>query len=120
MQEILERLSQRNEFRIVVFGNAMILNEPIENWPICDALIAFFSTGFPFAKALEYANLRKPILVNDLAKQALLMDRRRVYETLTEHNIPLPRHVFVNRDRSHEIEQIVIEDEDYIEVDGGR
>lgn len=45
--------------QIVIFGDHVILNEPIEKWPLCDALIAFYSTGFPLAKAQQYAALRK-------------------------------------------------------------
>ena len=44
MGEILSRLDE-NLFRVVFFGDQMILNEPVEDWPICDVLIAFYSTG---------------------------------------------------------------------------
>lgn len=100
MREILRRLEQRhaNEFEIIVFDESIILNEPIHKWPLCDALMAWFSTGFPLDKAIEYAELRKPYLVNDLAAQKLLMDRRQVFRRCAEFEIPLPRHAFVNRD----------------------
>jgi hypothetical protein len=44
MAEILSRLDQ-SLFRVVFFGDDVILNQPIEEWPHCDVLVAFHSTG---------------------------------------------------------------------------
>ena len=74
MKEILERLQHPN-LKIITFSEAIILNEPVEEWPICQCLIAFFSMGFPLEKALAYAKLRKPLLINDLESQYNLLDR---------------------------------------------
>ena len=42
--------------------------------------------GFPLDKAIAYAELRKPFLINDLEKQkSVLMDRRQVYQVLKEN-----------------------------------
>lgn len=41
---------------------------------------------------------RPTFLINDLAAQHLLLDRRHVYNTLLEHGIPVPRHCVVDRD----------------------
>ena len=60
---------------MIVFDEAMIISDPVENWPIVDALISFFSNGFPLQKAIEYKNLRKPFVVNDLEAQYILFDR---------------------------------------------
>ena len=30
---------------VVVFEEDVILNEPVENWPLCDCLISFHSKG---------------------------------------------------------------------------
>ncbi|GAB9467732.1 Inositol hexakisphosphate and diphosphoinositol-pentakisphosphate kinase 1 [Globisporangium polare] len=120
MLEILSRLPRRL-FRVVRFGDARILNEPVESWPRCDALIAFFSTGFPLEKAKEYVALRQPVVVNALDPQDLLMDRRDVYRVLQEHNVPTPRHVVVHRDGYRGLpDSVVIESDDYLEVDGVR
>lgn len=120
MREILSRLPRRL-FRIVRFGDARILHEPVERWPLCDALIAFFSTGFPLEKAKTYVALRNPVVVNALDPQDLLMDRRDVYRVLEEHKVPTPRHVVVNRDGYRGLpDSVVVESEDFIEVDGVR
>lgn len=53
----------------------MIKDHSVEEWPVVDALIAFFSHGFPLDKAIQYKNLHKPFLVNDLEAQYALKDR---------------------------------------------
>ncbi len=52
MTRMLERLAAYAEFDICIFGNECIVEQPIEAWPIVDALIAFFSDGFPLEKVL--------------------------------------------------------------------
>jgi inositol-hexakisphosphate/diphosphoinositol-pentakisphosphate 1-kinase len=85
-------------FHVIFFGDKNILNEPIEAWPVCDVLIAFFSKGYPLQKAMDYVALRKPIILNDLEQQQLLKDRRRVYDQLQASGIDVPRHVYMSRD----------------------
>ena len=88
MQSILQRLDAFQEFEILVFADEVILNDPIESWPVVDALVSFFSRDFPLEKAHEYVKLRKPFMVNDVTRQWMLLDRRLVYRTLMENNIP--------------------------------
>jgi hypothetical protein len=97
MAEILSRLDE-TLFQVVFFGDHVILNEPIEDWPICNVVIAFFSKGYPLPKAKEYVALRKPCILNDLDMQVLLQDRRRVYDLLQASGIDVPRHVYLSRD----------------------
>ncbi|RLN60847.1 hypothetical protein BBJ29_001871 [Phytophthora kernoviae] len=120
MMEILGRLPPEL-FRVEFFGDDTILNSPVQDWPRCDALISFFSTGFPLQKAQDYVDLRQPVVVNDLDPQYLLQDRREVYRILQEQGIPTPRHVFVNRDGYGGSEAPeVVEGEDFIQVEGVR
>lgn len=65
---------------------------------IFPVLIAFFSKGYPLPKAKEYVQLRKPFILNDLGMQALLQDRRRVYDLLEASGIDVPRHAYMSRD----------------------
>ncbi|OAY29841.1 inositol hexakisphosphate and diphosphoinositol-pentakisphosphate kinase VIP2 isoform X3 [Manihot esculenta] len=120
MGRILERLQAFGEFEIIHFGDKVILEDPIESWPICDCLIAFYSTGYPLKKAEAYAALRKPYLVNELEPQHLLHDRRKVYQCLEAYGIPVPRYALVNREFPCQELDYFIEEEDFVEVHGNR
>ena len=97
MREILTRIEAFGEFEIVVFGDERIVNDPVETWPRVDALVSFYSNGFPLQKVEAYVELVKPFVVNDPHDQWTLLDRRLVYKRLQEHNIPVPNHIVVNR-----------------------
>ncbi|KAI4389068.1 hypothetical protein MLD38_001332 [Melastoma candidum] len=120
MTEILNRLRLFGEFEIFIFGDKVILEEPVESWPICDCLIAFYSSGYPLKKAEAYVALRKPFLVNGLEQQHLLHDRRKVYERLEMFGIPVPRYALVNREYPYQELDYFIEEEDFVEVHGNR
>ncbi|KAK1561918.1 hypothetical protein Q3G72_003074 [Acer saccharum] len=120
MEQILERVEAFGDFEIIHFGDKVILEDPIESWPICDCLIAFYSNGYPLDKAEAYAALRKPFLVNELEPQHLLHDRRKVYEQLEIYGIPVPRYALVNRKVPYQELEYFIEEEDFVEVHGNR
>lgn len=97
MQEILKRLRSTGNFDIIVFGDDCILNRAVEEWPVVDCLIAFYSDGFPLDKAEAYNELRKPFLINSLREQRWLQDRRKMYSLLAKLGT-LPRHVICSRE----------------------
>ena len=97
MREILSRIESYGEFEIVIFGDDRIVNAPVETWPKVDALISFYSDGFPLQKVEQYVRMHKPFVVNEPNDQWTLLDRRLVYKRLQEHDIPVPNHVVVNR-----------------------
>ena len=62
MKEILDRLAKFDMFEIVVFSDEVILNHPVEEWPICDALISFFSKGILPVKMSSVINIFTSVL----------------------------------------------------------
>ena len=97
MKNILQGLEKFPEFKIIIFPEEIIFKSEIEEWPIVDALIIFFSDGFPYNKGLKYINLRKPFLVNDFEIQKVFWDRVKVLKMLEEEGIPTPNHIIIDR-----------------------
>ncbi|XP_069748510.1 inositol hexakisphosphate and diphosphoinositol-pentakisphosphate kinase 2 isoform X6 [Narcine bancroftii] len=118
MSEILDRLCKFKYITTVIFEEDTILNEPVEKWPLCDCLISFHSKGFLLDKAVAYAKLRNPFVINDLDMQYNIQDRRKVYHILKEEGIELPRYAILNRDPDKPDECNLIEGEDHVEVNG--
>ncbi|XP_029284343.1 inositol hexakisphosphate and diphosphoinositol-pentakisphosphate kinase 2 isoform X12 [Cottoperca gobio] len=118
MTQILERLCKFEYITVVIFPEDAILNETVDKWPLCDCLISFHSKGFPLDKAVSYAKLRNPMLLNDLNMQYYIQDRREVYRILQEEGIDLPRYAVLNRDPDKPDECNLVEGEDHVEVNG--
>ncbi|XP_024884555.1 inositol hexakisphosphate and diphosphoinositol-pentakisphosphate kinase 2 isoform X19 [Temnothorax curvispinosus] len=125
MKEILTRLEEFEYIKIIVFPEEVILKEPVENWPVVDCLISFHSKGFPLDKAINYASLRKPFIINHLPMQYDIQDRRRVYAILESEGIEIPRYAVLDRDSPDPkqnidciLEHELVESEDHVEVNG--
>lgn len=97
MSKILEYYNDWLSF--VIFPEDVIMEEPVEKWPLCDCLISFHATDFPLSKAIEYERLRRPYVINDLHRQYDLLDRRKVFRALARAGIPHPRHCVLVRDQ---------------------
>ncbi|XP_039307207.1 inositol hexakisphosphate and diphosphoinositol-pentakisphosphate kinase 2 isoform X15 [Solenopsis invicta] len=118
MKEILTRLEEFEYIKIIVFPEEVILKETVENWPVVDCLISFHSKGFPLDKAINYANLRKPFIINHLPMQYDIQDRRRVYAILESEGIEIPRYAVLDRDSPDPKQHELVESEDHVEVNG--
>lgn len=118
MVQILDRLRAYGEFVVIIFDQEDILNSPVENWPCCDCLICFFSSGFPIQKAADYVRLRRPFCINDVPSQVVLNDRFQVYQILQDHQIPTAKFIIVDRKKDHDVE--VCEFDDYVTINGVR
>eukprot|EP00298_Acanthocystis_sp_HF-20_P014398 c20755_g1_i1.p1 GENE.c20755_g1_i1~~c20755_g1_i1.p1 ORF type:complete len:1055 (+),score=441.22 c20755_g1_i1:44-3208(+) len=116
MLAILGRIERFKRFNFVKFGDECILNKSIEEWPICDILISFFSSGFPLQKAIDYVKLRKPFCFNDLEKSSILLDRRKVYKVLLDSSVPVVRYAVCERDENNNLITPFEEEEDAVIV----
>ncbi|CEM21967.1 unnamed protein product [Vitrella brassicaformis CCMP3155] len=120
MEEILRRITKAGEFRIVKFPEEVILEKDVSEWPKVHCLIAFFSTGFPLDKAIDYVRKFKPITLNDLEHQKVLRSRLEVYRVLDEWSIPHPNYITVDHDAVRRGEKSFEEYYDYIVYEGIR
>ncbi|XP_073995355.1 inositol hexakisphosphate and diphosphoinositol-pentakisphosphate kinase isoform X4 [Rhodnius prolixus] len=119
MREILTRLQEFQYIRILVFPEDVIVQKPVEEWPSCDCLISFHSKGFPLEKAIQYATLRHPYVINNLHMQYdIQVDRRKVYSILESQGIEIPRYAVLDRDSTDPKNHELIESEDHVEVNG--
>eukprot|EP00397_Hematodinium_sp_SG-2012_P034719 GEMP01037262.1.p1 GENE.GEMP01037262.1~~GEMP01037262.1.p1 ORF type:complete len:381 (+),score=54.68 GEMP01037262.1:267-1409(+) len=115
MKAILRRLERYGDFQIITFGEDTILNKDIEDWPIVECLIGFYSDGFPLNKAIEYACLREPLEINELKYQRVLRHRNVIYELLKTIEVACPNATYLDH---NDPDNEFTESEDYITVMG--
>ena len=56
MIKILEQLVSFSIFDIIVLSEKVMLGDPVEAWPVCDALITYHSHGYDFDKVFGVAD----------------------------------------------------------------
>ncbi|XP_025833442.1 inositol hexakisphosphate and diphosphoinositol-pentakisphosphate kinase 2 isoform X4 [Agrilus planipennis] len=118
MKEILTRLQEFEYIKVTVFPEDVILEKTVDEWPVCDCLISFHSKGFPLDKAIQYASLHNPYVINNLHMQYDIQDRRKVYAILESEGIEIPRYAVLDRDSPNPKDHELIESEDHVEVNG--
>lgn len=118
MKEILTRLQEFEYIKVNVFPEEVILEKSVEEWPVCDCLISFHSKGFPLDKAIQYAHLHHPYVINNLHMQYDIQDRRKVYSILQSEGIEIPRYAVLDRDSADPKNHELVESEDHVEVNG--
>jgi inositol hexakisphosphate/diphosphoinositol-pentakisphosphate kinase len=97
MQNLIKLIKVDKKIEVIVFSQNTILNKPIEEWRKVNALICFFSKGFPLHKAEKYAEMQNVYLINNISNQRLLWDRTKIYKLLKKYDIPVADHTFVKR-----------------------
>ncbi|KAI0981559.1 hypothetical protein GJ496_006482 [Pomphorhynchus laevis] len=112
MEEILCRLDKFPYLRIIVFPQPIIIHLPPEDWPQCDCLVCFQSSGFPLDKAKQYVELYNPFVINDIDMQYKLLNRLETYKVLDAAGIPHPRYIAVKQGVE------VSDQDDQIEING--
>lgn len=97
MQNLLKLIKKDKKIELMIFSQNTILNKPIEKWRKVNALICFFSKGFPLHKAEKYAEKHNCYLINNIKNQRLLWDRTKIYKLLKKYDIPVAEHIFAKR-----------------------
>uniref|UniRef100_A0A673YAX6 Inositol hexakisphosphate and diphosphoinositol-pentakisphosphate kinase n=1 Tax=Salmo trutta TaxID=8032 RepID=A0A673YAX6_SALTR len=105
MTQIMERLCKFEYITVVIFPEEVILNQPVDKWPLCDCLVSFHSKG-----TNQRTYVHPPYTINCI--------RREVYRILQEEGIDLPRYAVLTRDPDRPEECNLVEGEDHVEVNG--
>ncbi|GJD12451.1 Inositol hexakisphosphate and diphosphoinositol-pentakisphosphate kinase [Galdieria sulphuraria] len=71
MQEMIHSILvySNNLLRIIVFPLESIFNSSVEEWPVVDVLISFYSVGFPLDKVLQKFSLTEDLYFVDSASR---------------------------------------------------
>eukprot|EP00052_Salpingoeca_macrocollata_P023444 m.205936 g.205936 ORF g.205936 m.205936 type:complete len:1008 (-) comp22029_c0_seq5:38-3061(-) len=118
MKIVLECMRSTGLFDVKILDEEMLLHAPLEEWPPAQAIIAFFSKGYPLDKVIAYCNMHQCFSVNDLEIQKRLQDRRAVYGLLREAGVPTPRNLLIDHRELKDGE--LEEQDDFIVYNGER
>jgi inositol hexakisphosphate/diphosphoinositol-pentakisphosphate kinase len=130
MRGIVASLRARDAFEVLLFPESVIINSPVEDWPLCDYLLCFESKGFPLEKganlprrsrssttntAVKYVELRRPVTINDVARQTDLLNRDMVIKQLEAAGVRTSRSFVIDHLDALQASDVV-ESTDYIRV----
>lgn len=108
MQNLLKLIGMDSRIDVLIFSEKTILKKPVREWRKVNALICFFSKGFPLRKAEKYAEINNVYLINNIKNQRLLWDRTKIYSLLKDYGIPVADHTFVRRFKENPHESIEV------------
>ncbi|KAJ5074575.1 inositol hexakisphosphate and diphosphoinositol-pentakisphosphate kinase [Anaeramoeba ignava] len=115
MQKILTEIKKNGNFKFIEFEEDLIKNKPIEEWPVCHGIIAFFSEGFPIEKVNDYIKKTGAWSPNDMSFQRTIMSRDQIYDILKPIGVRTPKHLVLDTKKNSDK---IIETEDYFEFEG--
>ncbi|EIJ92733.1 inositol-hexakisphosphate/diphosphoinositol-pentakisphosphate 1-kinase [Nematocida parisii] len=92
----LEKYLKGKGYTLYYFEDAYREEISVDNWPYVDVIITFFSEGIDFLKVRKYANIHKPIEINKIDEQFLLLDRRIVMAVLDQIGVPTAERLVYN------------------------
>ncbi|XP_032966187.1 inositol hexakisphosphate and diphosphoinositol-pentakisphosphate kinase 2 isoform X8 [Rhinolophus ferrumequinum] len=79
MKEILERISLFKYITVVVFEEDVILNEPVENWPLCDCLISFHSKECSLIEGEDHVEVNGEVFQKPFVEKPVSAEDHNVY-----------------------------------------
>ncbi|XP_041424319.1 inositol hexakisphosphate and diphosphoinositol-pentakisphosphate kinase 2 isoform X6 [Xenopus laevis] len=79
MKEILERLSLFKYITVVIFEEEVILNETVENWPLCDCLISFHSKECNLIEGEDHVEVNGEIFQKPFVEKPVSAEDHNVY-----------------------------------------
>lgn len=83
-------------YSIYYFEDTYRDETPVETWPHVDVILTFFSEGIDFIKIKKYAEMHKPLEINKIDPQFLLLDRRAVMSVLDKIGVPTALRITYN------------------------
>lgn len=98
MQTLIKYLEAHPKLCVLQLDEVGMNQQPVEEWPIAHVFLPLVSEKFPLERALSYATLRCPLVVNDLNAHVTLRDRIATRQLLRLRGIPVANGVIFDGD----------------------
>ncbi|RXM93935.1 Inositol hexakisphosphate and diphosphoinositol-pentakisphosphate kinase 2 [Acipenser ruthenus] len=79
MTQILERLCKFEYITVVIFPEDVILNEPVDNWPLCDCLISFHSKECNLVEGEDHVEVNGEVFQKPFVEKPVSAEDHNVY-----------------------------------------